>query len=84
MVQKTFNFCIVLGFEGFISFISYIAPVSEVAQRNEISDQKYADDDQLILSFKPTFLGKENAVGKMEKCANEKRDFLHDNKQNMD
>ena len=65
---------------GPILFNSYIAPVSEVAQRNEISDQKYADDEQLILSFKPTFLGQENAVGKMEKCVNEIRDFLHDNK----
>ena len=65
---------------GPILFNSYIAPVSEVAQRNQICDQKYADDEQLILSFRPTFLGEQHAIGKMEKCISEIRDFLHENK----
>ena len=65
---------------GPILFNSYIAPLSEVAKRNEICDQKYADDEQLILSFRPTFLGEQHAIGKMEKCISEIRDFLHENK----
>ena len=65
---------------GPILFNSYIAPVSEVAQRNQVSDEKYADDEQLILSFKPNFLEDQtNAVRKMERCISEIRDFLHKN-----
>ena len=65
---------------GPILFNSYIAPVSEVAQRNHIEDQKYADDEQLILSFKPTLKSQGDAVQKMEKCIVDIRNFLHDNK----
>ena len=54
---------------------SYIAPLNEVAQRNHVSDEKYAYDEQLILSFKPNFLQHQtNAVRKMEKCIAEIRD----------
>ena len=65
---------------GPILFNSYIAPVSEVAQRNQVEDQKYADDEQLILSFKPTLKSQEDAVQKMEECIVDIRHFLHDNK----
>jgi hypothetical protein len=65
---------------GPILFNSYIAPVSEVAARNHVADEKYADDEQLILSFKPTLLNNQkNAVKKMEKCIMEIREFLHEN-----
>ena len=65
---------------GPILFNSYIAPVSEVAERNEVEDQKYADDEQLILSFKPTPESQKNAIQKMEKCIADIRNFLHENK----
>ena len=65
---------------GPILFNSYIAPVSEVAQRNHIEDQKYADDEQLILSVKPTLKSQGDAVQKMEKCIVDILNFLHDNK----
>ena len=52
---------------GPILFNPYIAPVSGVAQRNQVSDEKYADDEQLILSFKPNFLEDQtNAIRKMD------------------
>ena len=65
---------------GPILFNSYIAPVSEVAKRNHIEDQKYADDEQLILSFKPNSTCQASAKQKMEKCIDEIRNFLHNNK----
>ena len=50
-----------------ILFNAYITTVSEVAQRNQVGDEKYADDEQLILSFKPNFFqDQRNAVRKME------------------
>ena len=65
---------------GPILFNSYIAPVSEVAKRNNVSDEKYADDEQLILSFKPNSLEDQTkAVQRMEKCIKEIREFLHEN-----
>ena len=65
---------------GPILFNSYIAPVSEVARRNHVEDQKYADDEQLILSFKPILETQSQAVSKMEKCITDIRNFLHENK----
>ena len=54
--------------------------MSEVAQRNQVEDQKYADDEQLILSFKPNLKSHKDAVKKMEKCIADIRNFLHENK----
>ena len=65
---------------GPILFNSYVAPVSEVAKRNHVEDEKYADDEQLVLSFKPNCLKDQvDAVTKMEKCIADIRDFLHEN-----
>ena len=65
---------------GPLLFNSYIAPVSEIAKKNNVTDEKYADDQQLILSFKPSPTDQRNAVTKMEKCISDIRKFLHDNK----
>jgi hypothetical protein len=65
---------------GPILFNSYIAPVSQIAGRNNVQDEKYADDQQLILSFKPTHTADQlQARENMEKCIKEIRDFLHQN-----
>jgi hypothetical protein len=66
---------------GPILFNAYIAPLSKVAERYGIIDHKYADDEQLILSFKPG-LQESNAqsVLKMERCIDEVRKFLYENK----
>ena len=64
---------------GPILFNSYIAPVSEMADMNNINDEKYADDQQLILSFKPTIDGQEDAKKRMEKCIEDIRLFLNNN-----
>ena len=66
---------------GPVLFNAYIAPLSNVAKKNGVIDQKYADDEQLILSFKPeSQTDTEQAFAKMEKCIDEIRTFLHDNK----
>lgn len=66
---------------GPILFNSYIAPVSEIAAKNQVCDEKYADDEQLILSFKPQLPASQTrAVGKMEKCIDDIRSFLNKNK----
>jgi hypothetical protein len=65
---------------GPILFNAYIAPLSQIAEDNNIKDQKYADDEQLILSFKPGIQAQNNAARKMEKCIQEIRNFLHQNK----
>jgi hypothetical protein len=66
---------------GPVLFNAYIAPLSDVAKRNGVTDQKYADDEQLILSFKPSSQATDaQAVTKMEKCIKDIRNFLHENK----
>jgi len=66
---------------GPILFNSYIAPLSNIAAKHDISDEKYADDEQLILAFKPnTPLNQRNSVCKMERCIQDIREFLLDNK----
>jgi exonuclease III len=66
---------------GPVLFNSYIAPVSEIANSNNIEDEKYADDHQLILAFKPRDPHDQwTALSKMEKCIKEIREFLSDNK----
>ena len=48
---------------------------------HEISDEKYADDEQLFLSFKPKDNAHtESAIKKMETCIKDIRKFLLDNK----
>jgi hypothetical protein len=66
---------------GPILFNSYIAPVSKIAEKNGIVDEKYADDHQLILAFKPKEgMGQSQAKIKMEKCISEIKEFLENNK----
>ena len=65
---------------GPVLFNTYIAPMSDIAKRHGINDQKYADDEQLILSFKPNGLDAMNAKTKMENCIRDIRDFLTTNK----
>jgi len=66
---------------GPILFNSYIAPISRLAEENGISDEKYADDHQLVLSFKPQGgLSQYEAQEKMEKCIQDIRVFLENNK----
>jgi hypothetical protein len=65
---------------GPVLFNAYIAPLSEIAEKHKIEDEKYADDEQLILSFKPSCLDQHNAINRMEKCIDEIRTFLSTNK----
>jgi hypothetical protein len=65
---------------GPVLFNAYIAPLSEIAEKHRIEDEKYADDEQLILSFKPSCLDQYNAINRMEKCIDEIRKFLPTNK----
>jgi hypothetical protein len=55
--------------------------LNEVTERNGDVGQKYADDEQLILAFKPSPTDNQiNARAKMEKCIDEIRRFLLCNK----
>ena len=63
---------------GPILFNTYITPLSDVAKKHNIEDQKYADDEQLIIAFKPN--GSKEAKTKMESCIRDIRKFLQDNK----
>ena len=66
---------------GPILFNSYIAPVSMIAKKHGVSDEKYADDHQLYLSFKPKPTDEQQEVKqKIENCICEIREFLHGNK----
>jgi exonuclease III len=65
---------------GPVLFNTYIAPVSEIARSHNIADQKYADDEQLILAFNPTDTDAINGKNKMENCINDIRMFLSENK----
>ena len=66
---------------GPILFNNYIAPISNIAQRNGIEDQKYADDEQLMLSFKTEPIANQyDAVQKIENCIVQIKKFLLDNK----
>lgn len=66
---------------GPILFNSYIAPLSEISKKHGIYDEKYADDEQLLLAFKPHPLNNQtDSWTKMEKCIEEIRTFLLNNK----
>jgi hypothetical protein len=66
---------------GPILFNAYIAPMSKVAELHGVIDHKYADDEQLSMSFKPgSELHETEAVQKMEKCIEDIRAFLKINK----
>ena len=65
---------------GPILFNSYIAPLSKIANKHMVEDEKYADDEQLIVAFKPTLPNQHNFVSKMENCITEIRKFLIENK----
>ena len=65
---------------GPILFNTYIAPMSLIAKKHSIYDQKYADDEQLILAFNPTNDEAKLGTVNMEKCINDIREFLLNNK----
>ena len=50
--------------------------MSEVAKRNQIYDQKYADNEQLILSFRPTLLGEQHTIKKNGKMYQRDKGFF--------
>jgi hypothetical protein len=80
-VEKCLKYGVPQGSKlGPILFNSYIAPVSEVSQRHNVIDEKYADDQQLILSFKPNLTEALNAKDRMQKCIKDIREFLYRNK----
>jgi hypothetical protein len=79
--KKTLKYGVPQGSRlGPVLFNAYIAPISEVAQSCHVDDQKYADDEQLILAFKPSAHDASNAKVKMEHCIGKIRQFLHNNK----
>jgi hypothetical protein len=80
--KKSLKFGVPQGSKlGPILFNSYIAPVSMIAKKYGITDEKYADDHQLLLSFKPKPTTNQNEIKyKMENCIREIRNFLHENK----
>ena len=65
---------------GPVLFNTYIAPMSDIAKIHRIDDQKYADDEQLILSFNPTDDDASRGRIQMEKCIDDIRSFLSKNK----
>ena len=79
--SKTLKFGVPQGSKlGPILFNTYIAPLSAVVNKHQIEDQKYADDEQLIMAFKPTHNDGLTAKAKMENCISDIRKFLTDNK----
>ena len=80
--QKSLSYGVPQGSKlGPILFNLYIAPLSRIPALHEISDEKYADDEQLFLSFKPKDNAHtESAIKKMETCIKDIRKFLLDNK----
>jgi hypothetical protein len=66
---------------GPVLFNAYIAPLSNIVRKFNIEDQKYADDEQLILTFRPKDLHDQSKAKRMmEDCIKEIRGFLHQNK----
>lgn len=63
---------------GPILFNTHISPLSNITRKHNIVDEKYADDEQLILAFKPEHFNSNLTI--MEKCINEIRQFLIENK----
>jgi hypothetical protein len=81
-VRKVLKYAVPQGSKlGTVLFNAYTAPLSKVAEKFNIIDQKYADDEQLILSFKPgSKINEDQAIFNMESCIIDIRKFLHDNK----
>ena len=66
---------------GPILFNSYIAPLSELVREHGIKDEKFADDEELILAFSAdSELDQKLARQKMISCIADIRDYLKRNK----
>ena len=65
---------------GPILFNTYIAPLSEIAERHNVQDQIYAVDEQLPVAFTPKDDDANADIVKMEKCIEDIRIFLNNNK----
>ena len=66
---------------GPILFNSYIAPLSELVREHGINDEKFADDEELILAFSAdSELDQKLARQKMISCIADIRDYLKRNK----
>ena len=66
---------------GPILFNSYIAPLSELVRKHGIEDEKFADDEELIMAFSTdTWAEQELSRNKMVACINDIRKFLKENK----
>ena len=60
-----------------ILFDAYIVLLSKIPAKLGVSDVKYVDDEQLLLSFKPTNNSDQNnAITKIENCINDISKFL--------
>ncbi len=65
---------------GPLLFASYIAPLSTVVSKTDVDDEKFADDEQLALAFKPKPVqNQNNSKFNMEDCIIDVRDFLFKN-----
>ena len=66
---------------GPILFNAYIAPLSDAVKKHGIEDQKYADDEGLLMAFSPKLrVDQMNAREQVIDCITEIRDFLDVNK----
>ena len=66
---------------GPILFNSYIAPINDIISKHLVDFEKYADDNQLIMSFSPESVESQMvARQRMISCINDVRQFLDDNK----
>ena len=66
---------------GPILFNSYIAPLSEIVRKHGIEDEKFADDEELLLAFSTNCVSdQELARRKMIACIDDIRNYLRKNK----
>ena len=66
---------------GPILFNAYIAPLSEIVRKHGIEDEKFADDEELIMAFSTnSHTDQDDARNLMNLCINDIRTFLKKNK----